>query len=136
MSFFVTRPLSPLPAMLRTSTWCSRAILRTTGDNRSARASAADQGFANAGAPVGYACLAEMRGGAMAGLAEAPAGGCGAEAEAPGGDVSPSPCGAETGTSFAGAFVGFALATAGLEVATGGFDALSSITPTTVLMGT
>src|SRR5262245_54371005 len=55
MSDLVTRPPAPLPAIPRTSTWCSRAILRTSGESRIARDSAADQGLPAGGVVVGCA---------------------------------------------------------------------------------
>jgi hypothetical protein len=39
MSFFVTRPLMPVPLICRISTLCSRAIRRTRGDDLCRRAS-------------------------------------------------------------------------------------------------
>ena len=169
MSLFVTRPPSPLPAILRTSTRCSRAIFRTTGESRNSRASAADHGFVKPGAlVVGGGVRRDT--GAGAGVADLAAGARTAEVEAPGEaggagtdegmgaygpnrpSESPSPCAEETGAvscgdasvgaaapGFAGAD-GFAVA-AGFAGAAGfapseGFAALSSITATTVLIGT
>src|SRR6185436_7675188 len=88
MSFFVTRPPAPLPAMLRTSIRCSRAILRTTGDNLSSRASAADHGRDKV-APEGGASGAEAatRGAGAAGAATFRAGGA-AGAEGTGGGAA------------------------------------------------
>ena len=44
MSCFVTRPPIPVPGISRMSSWCSAAILRTTGDERVWRSSSAHLG--------------------------------------------------------------------------------------------
>ena len=42
MSFFVTRPLTPVPGIREMSMLCSWAILRTTGDDRTRRSSSTE----------------------------------------------------------------------------------------------
>ncbi len=126
MSLFVTRPLPPLPAMFRTSMWCSRAIFLTTGDKRNSRASAADHGLPKGGA-VGA--------GGATGLSAVAVGGA---VVAPGRSGASGACrgvlSAVAAVAAEGGAAGGAVSTAGAEAAFGA--PLSSITPTTVLIGT
>ena len=66
MSCFVTRPPMPVPGTSRMSTWCSAAILRTTGEERVSRSSSAvisARGFSASGlATSGPRSVVRLRG--------------------------------------------------------------------------
>jgi hypothetical protein len=127
--------------MFLTSMWCVRAIFLTTGDNRSARASAADHGresnVASAVAIREAGAAADATGavGRGAGLAGA---GCGAGAAtfASGGAACLAEALCEAGAEADDACPAEAPCEAGAEADEVGPEvAVSSTTPTTVLIG-
>src|SRR5437764_6808782 len=69
MSCFVTRPAKPVPGMVEISTWCSAAILRTSGvDLRRRRSSAVSAPSPFGGTGDGARGTGEVAAGAGAGF--------------------------------------------------------------------
>src|SRR6266540_1742640 len=109
MSCLVTRPAIPVPGTWRMSTWCSAAILRTTGDERVWRSSSgvmSARGFSSVGGDGGAGAGAgaddcggrEVGGGAGAGaLAGGAEGHVGADVALPGAGVPDDGAGLDGG---------------------------------------